>query len=112
MPLCRFRRQCEQWLQFERGRILDMMEAGWSARRVAPQFGHSDCVVRRCLDQWILEVSLTRRLCSGRPQQTSRREDCHIVINAASCFIGRDPGTGSIFIRVPCVFSNHAKAPS
>ncbi|GFW37094.1 transposable element Tcb2 transposase [Trichonephila clavipes] len=48
MPLCRFRRQYEQLSQFERGRIIGMMEAGWSARRVARQLGHSDCVVRRC----------------------------------------------------------------
>ncbi|GFU35698.1 transposable element Tcb2 transposase [Trichonephila clavipes] len=27
-------------------------------------------------------MSLTRRSGSGRPQQTSRREDCHIVRNA------------------------------
>ncbi|GFW11338.1 transposable element Tcb2 transposase [Trichonephila clavipes] len=52
-----------------------MMEEGWSARRVARQLGHSDCVVRRCLDKWIREMSFTRRPGSGRPRQTSRRED-------------------------------------
>ncbi|GFT46774.1 transposable element Tcb2 transposase [Trichonephila clavipes] len=59
-----------------------MMEAGWSARRVARQLGRSDCVVRRCWDQWIREMSFTRRPGSGRSQQTSRREDRHIVRNA------------------------------
>ncbi|GFY24235.1 uncharacterized protein TNCV_1012841 [Trichonephila clavipes] len=59
-----------------------MMEAGWSARRVARQLGRSDCVVRRCWDQWIREMSFTRRPGSGCPQQTSRREDHHIVRNA------------------------------
>ncbi|GFV50718.1 uncharacterized protein TNCV_2213791 [Trichonephila clavipes] len=44
MPLRRFRRQYEQLSQFERGRILCMMEAGWSARPVARQLGRSDCV--------------------------------------------------------------------
>ncbi|GFU84470.1 transposable element Tcb1 transposase [Trichonephila clavipes] len=39
MPLRRFRRQYEQLLQFERGRIIGMVEAGWSARRVARQSG-------------------------------------------------------------------------
>ncbi|GFX60245.1 transposable element Tcb1 transposase [Trichonephila clavipes] len=48
MPLHRFRRQYEQLPQFERGKIIAMMEAGWSARRVARQLGRSDCVVRRC----------------------------------------------------------------
>ncbi|GFX04067.1 transposable element Tcb2 transposase [Trichonephila clavipes] len=57
MPLCRFRRQYEQLSQFERGRIIGMMEAGRSARRVARQLCHSDCV-------------------------TSRREDLHTVRNA------------------------------
>ncbi|GFV58064.1 transposable element Tcb2 transposase [Trichonephila clavipes] len=47
------------------------MEAGWSARRVARQLGHSDCVVRRCWDQWIREMSFTRRPDSGCPRQTS-----------------------------------------
>ncbi|GFV97682.1 transposable element Tcb2 transposase [Trichonephila clavipes] len=55
MPLRRFRRQYEQLLQFERGRIIGMMEAGWSARRVA-----------------------------RRPRQTSRRKDHNIVRNARS----------------------------
>ncbi|GFX02878.1 transposable element Tcb2 transposase [Trichonephila clavipes] len=58
------------------------MEDGWSARRVAHPLGRSDCVVRRCWDQWIREMSFTRRLCSGCPRQTSRREDHYIVGNA------------------------------
>ncbi|GFV45316.1 transposable element Tcb2 transposase [Trichonephila clavipes] len=82
MPLRRFRRQYEQLLQFERGRIIGIMEAGWSARRVTRQVGHSDCVVRRCWDQFIRDMSFTRRPGSGRPRQTSRREDHHIVRNA------------------------------
>ncbi|GFW60331.1 transposable element Tcb2 transposase [Trichonephila clavipes] len=55
------------------------MEAGWSARREARQLGLSDCVVRRCWDQWIREMSFTRRPGSGRPRQTSRRENRHTV---------------------------------
>ncbi|GFW73878.1 HTH_Tnp_Tc3_2 domain-containing protein [Trichonephila clavipes] len=57
MSLRRFRRQQEQLSQFERERIIGMMKAGWSARRVARQLGRSDCV-------------------------TSHREDRHIVKNA------------------------------
>ncbi|GFX56321.1 uncharacterized protein TNCV_2242531 [Trichonephila clavipes] len=82
MPLRRFRRQYEQQSQFERGRIIGMMEAGWSARRVALQLGRSDCVVRRCWDQWIREMSFTRRPGSGLSRQTSHREDRHTVRNA------------------------------
>ncbi|GFU39785.1 transposable element Tcb2 transposase [Trichonephila clavipes] len=58
------------------------MEAGRSARQVARKLGHSDYVVRRCWDQWIREISFTRRPGSGRHQQTSHREDRHIVRNA------------------------------
>ncbi|GFT67644.1 uncharacterized protein TNCV_2361971 [Trichonephila clavipes] len=58
------------------------MEAEWSARRVARQLGLSDCFVRRCWDQWIRKMSFTRRPGSGRPRQTSYREDHLIVRNA------------------------------
>ncbi|GFT62683.1 transposable element Tcb2 transposase [Trichonephila clavipes] len=44
MSLRRFRRQYEQLSQFQRGRINGMIEAGWSARRVARQLDRSDCV--------------------------------------------------------------------
>ncbi|GFW10849.1 hypothetical protein TNCV_4919681 [Trichonephila clavipes] len=47
MPLCRFRRQYEQLSQFERGRIIGMMEGGWSAKQVSRRLGESDCVVKR-----------------------------------------------------------------
>ncbi|GFW71233.1 uncharacterized protein TNCV_536511 [Trichonephila clavipes] len=82
MRLRRFRRQYEQLSQFERGRIIGMMEVGWSARQVARQLGSSDCVVWKCWDQWIRETSFARRPGSGRPRQTSYREDRHIVRNA------------------------------
>ncbi|GFT84932.1 transposable element Tcb2 transposase [Trichonephila clavipes] len=82
MSLCRFRRQYEQMLQFERGRIIGMMEAGWSARQVARQLCRSDCVVRRCWVQWIREMSFTRRPGLGHPGLTIRREDLYIERNA------------------------------
>ncbi|GFU58220.1 uncharacterized protein TNCV_697301 [Trichonephila clavipes] len=58
-----------------------MMEAGWSTKRVARQLGRSDCVVKKCWDQWIRKMSFTRRLDSGRPRPINRREDHHIVRN-------------------------------
>ncbi|GFW35087.1 uncharacterized protein TNCV_5066531 [Trichonephila clavipes] len=113
MPLHHFRRQYEQLSQFERERIIGMMEAGWSARRVARQLGHSDCVVRRCWDQWIREMSFTRRLGSGSPRQTSRRR--HIVRNArvqpTASSAAIQAQVASTLIRGSCVFSNHTKAP-
>ncbi|GFW77840.1 uncharacterized protein TNCV_3404131 [Trichonephila clavipes] len=113
MLLRRFRRQYEQLSQFERGRIIGMMEAEWSARRVACQLGRSDCVERKCWDQWIRELSFTRR--PGRTpltDQSSRRPPHHKKYTRTSnCFIGHHPGTGSTFIRDPCVFLIHMKAP-
>ncbi|GFW25589.1 transposable element Tcb2 transposase [Trichonephila clavipes] len=82
MPLRRFRRSYVQLSQFERERIIGMMEAGWSARRVVRQLGLSDCVVWRYWDQWIREMSFTRRPGSGGLRQTIRQEDRHIVRNA------------------------------
>ncbi|GFT13653.1 transposable element Tcb1 transposase [Trichonephila clavipes] len=81
MALRRFRRRYEPLLQFERERIIGMVEAGWSARRVTRQLGRFDCVVRRCWDQGIREMSFTRRPGSGHPRQISRREDRHIIRN-------------------------------
>ncbi|GFX75170.1 HTH_Tnp_Tc3_2 domain-containing protein [Trichonephila clavipes] len=82
MPLRRFRRQSEQLSQFERGRIIGLIKAGWSTRRVARQLSRSYCVLRRCWDQWIREMSFTRRPGSGSLRQTGRREDRNIVRNA------------------------------
>ncbi|GFY06810.1 transposable element Tcb2 transposase [Trichonephila clavipes] len=82
MPLRRFRRQYEQLSQFERGRIIGMMEAGWPVRLIARPFGRSDCDVRRFGDQWIREMFFTRSPSSGRHRQTSGREDRHIWYRA------------------------------
>ncbi|GFV23470.1 uncharacterized protein TNCV_4781811 [Trichonephila clavipes] len=59
-----------------------MMKAGWSDRRVARQLGRYDCVVRKCWDQWIQEMSFTRRPGSGCPRHMNRREDRQIVRTA------------------------------
>ncbi|GFW38715.1 transposable element Tcb2 transposase [Trichonephila clavipes] len=106
MPLRRFRRQYEQLSQFERGRIIGMREAGWSARQAARQLGRSDCVVRRSWDQSIREMSFTQRPGLGRPRQTSRLEDRHIIRNArvqptASSAVRRGTGSRSLLPMLP-----------
>ncbi|GFT52223.1 transposable element Tcb2 transposase [Trichonephila clavipes] len=68
LPLRRFQRQYEQMLQSERGEIIGMMEAGWLARQVAHQLGHSDSVVRRFWDQWIRENSGDNHVRAWRPR--------------------------------------------
>ncbi|GFY14446.1 transposable element Tcb2 transposase [Trichonephila clavipes] len=66
-PLHHHRRQYEHLLKFERRRIIGMMEAGWSARRIVCQAGHSDLTARWCWDQCTEEKSFTRRPGSERP---------------------------------------------
>ncbi|GFU61897.1 hypothetical protein TNCV_4826681 [Trichonephila clavipes] len=56
-----------------------MMEAGWSARRVTHQVGHSNLTVRSCCEQSTEDTSFTWRPGSGRPRQISRLEDRHII---------------------------------
>ncbi|GFT94105.1 uncharacterized protein TNCV_603891 [Trichonephila clavipes] len=80
-------------------------DGSWgSARLVACQLGHSDCVVRRCWDQLIREMPFTRRPSSGLRwmRRPPHRKKC---TRTANCFIGRDPDTGSIFTRGLCIFS-------
>ncbi|GFS91038.1 transposable element Tcb2 transposase [Trichonephila clavipes] len=94
-------KQYEQLSQFERGRIIGVIEAEGSIRRVACQLDCLHCVVRRCWDQWILEVSFTRRPGTGHPRQASREDPPHRkkCTRTANCFIGRNPGTSSTFNR-------------
>ncbi|GFV96783.1 transposable element Tcb1 transposase [Trichonephila clavipes] len=65
------------------------MEYGWSARLVAHQLGTSDCVVRRCWDQWIREMSFTRGMhstdrLSGRMPHRRVSQDCIQTITTLS----------------------------
>ncbi|PRD19384.1 UNVERIFIED_CONTAM: hypothetical protein NCL1_57479 [Trichonephila clavipes] len=87
-----------------------MMEAVWSSRRVAHQLGGSDCVARRCWDQWIRDMSFTQRPGSGCPRQTSCREDHRIVRNArveptalsAAIQAQVEPLQGPLYLLEPC----------
>ncbi|GFX66101.1 transposable element Tcb2 transposase [Trichonephila clavipes] len=59
-----------------------MMEVVWSARPVARELSHSDCVVRWRSNQWIRCMSFTRKPGSGHLNATSYQEDHHIIRNA------------------------------
>ncbi|GFW87545.1 uncharacterized protein TNCV_4485101 [Trichonephila clavipes] len=92
-----------------------MREAGWSARRLARQLGRSDCVVRRCWDQWVQEMSFTRPG-SERLRQTSHREDSHIVRNtrlqptASSAAIQAQPFSplhANFMLKIECKYPWH-----
>ncbi|GFS84436.1 transposable element Tcb2 transposase [Trichonephila clavipes] len=82
MPLHHHRKQYELLPEFEKRRIIGMMEVVWSAQRVVRQVSRSDLTVKRCWDQWTEKTSFTGRPCSGHPQQTSHRKDHHIIRNA------------------------------
>ncbi|GFV40851.1 uncharacterized protein TNCV_4391121 [Trichonephila clavipes] len=85
------------------------MDAGWLARREARPLGRSDCVVRKCGDQWIFrDVIYTKtRLRTLSTDQSSRRpphrKKCTLTANF---FISRHPGTGSTFTRAPVSSQN------
>ncbi|GFU78288.1 transposable element Tcb2 transposase [Trichonephila clavipes] len=83
MPLRCFRRQYEQLSQFERGRTIGMMEAGWSTRRVARQLGRcSDCVVKVLGPVDPRDVIYTKtRFRTSSTDQSSRRPLHYIVRN-------------------------------
>ncbi|GFW87775.1 hypothetical protein TNCV_4487401 [Trichonephila clavipes] len=57
MSLRRHRRQYEQMSEFESGRIIGMMEVGWSARRVARQAYQAHQQTKRCLLQSYYDYS-------------------------------------------------------
>ncbi|GFV04620.1 transposable element Tcb1 transposase [Trichonephila clavipes] len=43
----------EQLSEFERGRINEQKEAGWTNRRIACHMGRSDAAIRRCWQEWV-----------------------------------------------------------
>ncbi|GFX88927.1 transposable element Tcb2 transposase [Trichonephila clavipes] len=79
MPLRRFQRQYEQLSQFKRERIIGMIEAGWSARRVARLLGHS-VLLGGVATSGSERCHLQEDQAQNSFRQTSCREDRHIVI--------------------------------
>ena len=73
MPRRRNIRHYEQLTEFERGRIIGLREAGWSACQIARHLGRSDMTVTNCWMLWIREGRQTRQTGTGRLRQTSRR---------------------------------------
>ncbi|GFW49039.1 transposable element Tcb1 transposase [Trichonephila clavipes] len=114
MPLRRFRRQYEQLSQFERGRIIGMMEAGWSARqcsashvkgvtRLSPHFYYPSlaCRIPRIVSNrpylgsfgtmsWTSnEFDRTRgKVTSNMERNVSRYRTKLVCLNVRSCRLG------------------------
>ncbi|GFY02137.1 transposable element Tc1 transposase [Trichonephila clavipes] len=75
----RAKRHFSQLSEFERGLIISMKTAGWSARRFSGQVDRSECAVRNCWEQWTREGTHARKTGSGANMMTTRREDRRIV---------------------------------
>ncbi|GFW30595.1 HTH_Tnp_Tc3_2 domain-containing protein [Trichonephila clavipes] len=82
MPGKRAGRHFSQLSEFERGLIIGMKIAGWSARRIAGQVDCSKCAVRNCWEQWTREGTYARKTGSGATRKTTRREDRRTVKQA------------------------------
>ncbi|GFV10975.1 uncharacterized protein TNCV_4707371 [Trichonephila clavipes] len=85
----------------------------WSARRVARQLGHTDCVVREVLGPVDPRdaIYMKDRLRTPSTDQSSRRSPhCKKCTGTANYFIGPRPDTGSTFTRVlACLLRKHTK---
>ena len=78
MSLRRIRTPVEQLQPFEQGRNVGLREAGWTYQWIAAHVGHNVLVECRCVQQWSVKHSHTRRPSSGRPHSTDPRQDRHI----------------------------------
>lgn len=79
MPRIQVREQYAQMSAFERGRVVGLKEAGWSNRRIARHLDRSDATIRRCWQEWVNHGRTQRQEGSGRPRETTEREDRSIV---------------------------------
>ncbi|XP_071042100.1 uncharacterized protein [Parasteatoda tepidariorum] len=79
MPLRRKRARFQQLTEFERGRIIDLREAGLSHRTVAARVQRNRSTVMRVWKQLTDECQTTRKSGSGPRNVTSARNDRHLV---------------------------------
>ncbi|GFW50396.1 HTH_Tnp_Tc3_2 domain-containing protein [Trichonephila clavipes] len=83
-PHRRIRTHYEQQSEFERGRIIGLKEAGWVNQSIARYMGQCDAAIRRCWHEWVDNGRFQRHDGSGRPRDTSDREDRLIVRSAVT----------------------------
>ncbi|GBO23934.1 hypothetical protein AVEN_88223-1 [Araneus ventricosus] len=75
MPLRRRRSHYQQLTEFERDRVVGLREGGFSFRDIAERFGRNVSTVHDSCQKWSREGTASRRPCSGRPRDTTERED-------------------------------------
>ncbi|GFW11462.1 HTH_Tnp_Tc3_2 domain-containing protein [Trichonephila clavipes] len=93
VQLNRIRAHDEQLLEFERGRIIELKEAGWETRRIARYMGRSHATLRRCWQEWVEDGRFRRHEGSGRFRATADWEDRLIVGSAVTA---SDPSLSTI----------------
>nr|XP_042907697.1 uncharacterized protein LOC122271223 [Parasteatoda tepidariorum] len=79
MPLRRKSARFQQFTEFERGRIIDLGEAGLSYRVVAARVQRNSSKVMRVWKQWTDECRTTRKSGSGPRNVTSAHDDRHLI---------------------------------
>ncbi|GBO03812.1 hypothetical protein AVEN_232210-1 [Araneus ventricosus] len=75
MLLRRRRSHYQQLTEFERGRVVGLLEGGFSFRDIAERLGRNVSTVHDCWQQWSREGTVSRRLGSGQPRGTTERKD-------------------------------------
>ncbi|GFU18250.1 HTH_Tnp_Tc3_2 domain-containing protein [Trichonephila clavipes] len=93
MPLRGIRAHYEQLSEFERGRIIELKEAGWENRRIARYMGRGDAAIRRCWQEWVEDGRFQCHDGSGRSRATADWEDRLIVRSAVTA---SDPSLSTI----------------
>src|SRR6266853_1117998 len=73
-----FSRMAPQLTEFEKGRMIGLLEAGLSVRNVARRVGRCVSVVQRWWSRWKTNGSCHRQVGSGRPRLSSRRDDQYL----------------------------------
>ncbi|GFT26243.1 HTH_Tnp_Tc3_2 domain-containing protein [Trichonephila clavipes] len=65
--------------EFERGRIIELKEAGGASRRITRHMGRIDAAIRRYWQEWVENGRFQGHDGSGRPTVTADQEDRLIV---------------------------------
>ncbi|GFT50548.1 uncharacterized protein TNCV_551481 [Trichonephila clavipes] len=84
MPSSTVQAHYEQLLEFERGHIIRLEEAGWRNRRIAHLIGRNDAATRRCWQESVDYDRFQRHNGSGPRRATTDREDRLIVRSAVT----------------------------
>ncbi|GFV42001.1 HTH_Tnp_Tc3_2 domain-containing protein [Trichonephila clavipes] len=70
--------------QFEKGRIIELKEAGWANRTIARHMGQGDMAIRRYWQEWLVKGGFQRHDGSGRPRATAYQDEILIVRSAVT----------------------------